>query len=100
MNKKVVSPRVTLVDTGENTMTGGRLKRVARYIENEEAFASHTETVLVMSTLPNPSIFIDTMANWLLSLQLNLLGVTVLLKAIVTMKLSALWKSRVVMVAQ
>jgi glucose-1-phosphate cytidylyltransferase len=29
---------VTLVDTGEQTLTGGRLKRVARYIENEEAF--------------------------------------------------------------
>ena len=26
------------LDTGENTMTGGRLKRVTRYIENEEAF--------------------------------------------------------------
>jgi glucose-1-phosphate cytidylyltransferase len=30
--------RVTLVDTGENTMTGGRLKRVASYLQNEEAF--------------------------------------------------------------
>ena len=30
--------RVTLVDTGEQTMTGGRLKRVARYIQNEENF--------------------------------------------------------------
>ena len=30
--------RVTLVDTGEATLTGGRLKRVARYIENEAAF--------------------------------------------------------------
>ena len=30
--------RVTLVDTGENTMTGGRLKRVANYIKDEEAF--------------------------------------------------------------
>lgn len=30
--------KVTLVDTGENTMTGGRLKRVAKYVENEEAF--------------------------------------------------------------
>jgi len=30
--------RVTLVDTGDDTMTGGRLKRVASYIENEEAF--------------------------------------------------------------
>lgn len=30
--------RVTLVDTGDDTMTGGRLKRVGPYIENEEAF--------------------------------------------------------------
>jgi len=30
--------RVTLIDTGEDTMTGGRLKRVAGYLENEEAF--------------------------------------------------------------
>jgi glucose-1-phosphate cytidylyltransferase len=30
--------RVTLVDTGEETLTGGRLKRVSSYIENEEAF--------------------------------------------------------------
>ena len=30
--------RVTLVDTGEDTLTGGRLKRVAPYIQNEEAF--------------------------------------------------------------
>ncbi|CAB1370494.1 glucose-1-phosphate cytidylyltransferase [Denitratisoma oestradiolicum] len=29
---------VTLVDTGENTMTGGRLRRVAKYIENDDAF--------------------------------------------------------------
>ena len=30
--------RVTLVDTGENSMTGGRLKRVASYLKDEEAF--------------------------------------------------------------
>lgn len=30
--------RVTLVDTGEDTLTGGRLKRVTRYLENEDAF--------------------------------------------------------------
>jgi len=30
--------RVTLVDTGEDTMTGGRLKRVADYLEGEDAF--------------------------------------------------------------
>jgi glucose-1-phosphate cytidylyltransferase len=30
--------KVTLVDTGEKTLTGGRLKRVKEYVENEEAF--------------------------------------------------------------
>jgi glucose-1-phosphate cytidylyltransferase len=30
--------KVTLVDTGEGTMTGGRLKRVAEYVKDEEAF--------------------------------------------------------------
>lgn len=30
--------RVTLVDTGEHTLTGGRLKRVADYVRDEEAF--------------------------------------------------------------
>jgi glucose-1-phosphate cytidylyltransferase len=29
---------VTLVDTGENTLTGGRLKRVASYVKDEDAF--------------------------------------------------------------
>jgi len=31
--------RVTLVDTGESTMTGGRLKRVREYLAGEAAFA-------------------------------------------------------------
>ena len=30
--------KVTLVDTGENSMTGGRLAAVASYLKNEEAF--------------------------------------------------------------
>ena len=30
--------RITLVDTGEYTMTGGRLKRIANYVKDEEAF--------------------------------------------------------------
>ena len=29
---------VTLVDTGDESMTGGRLRRVARFVENEEDF--------------------------------------------------------------
>lgn len=30
--------KVTLVDTGEDTMTGGRLKRVRKFVEDDEAF--------------------------------------------------------------
>ena len=30
--------KVTLVDTGDDTMTGGRLKRVRQYIQDEQAF--------------------------------------------------------------
>lgn len=36
--KKAEPWRVTLVDTGEETLTGGRLRRVAEYIQDEEAF--------------------------------------------------------------
>ena len=39
IHQRFVEPwRVTLVDTGEHTMTGGRLKRVAMYLKDEEAF--------------------------------------------------------------
>lgn len=37
-HKKAEPWKVTLVDTGEETMTGGRLKRVGSYLQNEEAF--------------------------------------------------------------
>jgi len=30
--------KITLIDTGSDTMTGGRLKRVAQYVKDEEAF--------------------------------------------------------------
>ncbi len=36
--KKAEPWRVTLVDTGDETFTGGRLKRVADYVKNEECF--------------------------------------------------------------
>jgi glucose-1-phosphate cytidylyltransferase len=36
--KKAEPWKVTLVDTGDETMTGGRLKRVAAYLGDEEAF--------------------------------------------------------------
>jgi glucose-1-phosphate cytidylyltransferase len=36
--KKAEPWRVTLVDTGDDTLTGGRLKRVADHVRDEEAF--------------------------------------------------------------
>jgi glucose-1-phosphate cytidylyltransferase len=36
--QKVEPWKVTLIDTGENTQTGGRLKRVYEYIKDEECF--------------------------------------------------------------
>jgi glucose-1-phosphate cytidylyltransferase len=39
VHQKYVEPwRVTLVDTGEATLTGGRLKRVGDYVRDEDAF--------------------------------------------------------------
>lgn len=37
-HKKAEPWRVTLVDTGDDTLTGGRLKRVASYVFEDEAF--------------------------------------------------------------
>ena len=39
VHQSVAEPwKVTLVDTGDSTGTGGRLRRVRKYVENEEAF--------------------------------------------------------------
>ena len=38
--------RVTLVDTGENTMTGGRIKRVAPYLNNETFCLTYGDGVI------------------------------------------------------
>jgi glucose-1-phosphate cytidylyltransferase len=39
VHQSVAEPwRVTLVDTGDNAGTGGRLKRVAHYLQNEDSF--------------------------------------------------------------
>lgn len=37
-DKRAESWNVTLVDTGDDSMTGGRLRRVADYVKHEEAF--------------------------------------------------------------
>lgn len=38
LNKRAEAWRVTLIDTGEQSMTGGRLRRVGQYLQDEEAF--------------------------------------------------------------
>lgn len=38
LHQKAEPWKVTLVDTGEDTLTGGRLKRVADYVKDEESF--------------------------------------------------------------
>jgi glucose-1-phosphate cytidylyltransferase len=37
-HRKAEPWKVTLVDTGDNTLTGGRLKRVAPYVKDEQEF--------------------------------------------------------------
>lgn len=37
-NRNAEPWKVTLVDTGDQTMTGGRIKRIKPYVENDEAF--------------------------------------------------------------
>jgi glucose-1-phosphate cytidylyltransferase len=40
MHRRTAEPwRVTLVDTGDATQAGGRLKRVIRHVADEEVFA-------------------------------------------------------------
>src|SRR5664280_2518975 len=56
--------RVTLVDTGEHTLTGGRLKRVAQYIENEEAFCFTLVTASATWTFVHPSTSTAVTAKW------------------------------------
>lgn len=39
VHEKRVEPwKVTLVDTGDESMTGGRVKRIEKYVQNEDAF--------------------------------------------------------------
>lgn len=37
--------KITLIDTGENTMTGGRIKRIEKYIDNETFFLTYGDGV-------------------------------------------------------
>ena len=35
LNKKIINWKISLIETGENTMTGGRIKRLKDHINNE-----------------------------------------------------------------
>ena len=46
VHQKFAEPwKVTLVDTGEDTMTGGRIKRIAPYLENKTFFLTYGDGV-------------------------------------------------------
>jgi len=44
-NKRAEPWKVTLVDTGENTMTGGRIKRIAPYLDDEDFCVTYGDGV-------------------------------------------------------
>lgn len=62
---KAESWRVTLVDTGEKTLTGGRLKRVADYLDNEDFFFTYGDGVanIDLTTLVNYHKDLKTLAT-------------------------------------
>ncbi len=45
INNSVEPWKITLIDTGENTMTGGRIKRVKKYIGDESFFLTYGDGV-------------------------------------------------------
>ena len=45
-NQKAEPWKVTLVDTGDDTMTGGRLKRVADYLKNVDLIYNHHTDII------------------------------------------------------
>jgi glucose-1-phosphate cytidylyltransferase len=45
INNSIEPWKVTLIDTGENTMTGGRIKRIKKYIGNEPFFLTYGDGV-------------------------------------------------------
>jgi len=54
---------VSLIDTGETTMTGGRLKRVMSHLDANE-FCMTMAMACRMWIFPRRSSFIEAMAAW------------------------------------
>jgi len=45
INNDVEPWKITLVDTGQDTMTGGRIKRIQKYVDNEKFFLSYGDGI-------------------------------------------------------
>ena len=45
LNNDVEPWKITLVDTGQDTMTGGRIKRIQKYVDNERFFLSYGDGI-------------------------------------------------------
>ena len=59
-DKRAEKWKVTLVDTGNNTMTGGRLKRVQSYLENENNFCFTESTTPTLNDSSSLSVNLAT----------------------------------------
>ena len=45
LNNKLDPWKITLIDTGQDTMTGGRIKRIRQYVDNETFFLTYGDGV-------------------------------------------------------
>ena len=63
--------KVTLVDTGESTMTGGRIKRIGKYVEDEESFCLTYGDGLASINIKNLIDFHKNKKSWQQSRQLT-----------------------------
>lgn len=84
--------KVTVVDTGLNTMTGGRVKRIKKYVENETFYLTYGDAVSdvninkLLDIVLSGSIIIYYLKNMILSvilLPIFILGAFILNKDIV-----------------
>ena len=62
VHQKNVEPwRITLVETGESTQTGGRLKRVKEYVGEEDFCMTYGDGV---GSIPTQSLHYATLVQW------------------------------------
>ncbi len=67
-SSKAESWKITIVDTGENTQTGGRLKRVAKFLEKDEIFCLTYGDCLSNVNIKEEIKFHKNQKNWITAL--------------------------------